>query len=275
MTVKNYYYEHFNELSEEKQLHFAQRMKRWADEDRFDTFLAEHEPSHDLAAVLANNDYTKVRFLEERQPFFEKYQGIFGLEAALFRVLNLRLEYGVDLRDELLGLYGEEQLYALCDALRGDSQAFFVLTTWVVNVLALVEEFYPRGIDIYGEMLEKALAGEQNIMSIYLYTHILLCESMFYTRKDIGHLRQYQQAMENMDDIIERNYDGVSLDMKFEFLVCAKMLGYESRLRERIGAEAEANKDGFVHDLRVGASRNTLDGAEHRNVLYIMSGLDA
>ena len=275
MTVRDYYMAHFEELPEAKRYHFATRMVRWFHSEEFKAYLMEHEPSHDLAAVLENNDYSQVRFYKERKPYFEKYEGLFGLEATLFRVFNLLLDYGVDLREDFLKVYGRERLYEMCDALRNDTEGFLVLTTYAVNVIALCEELFPRGIDVYGEMLEIALAAEQNKMSIYLYTHIMLCESRFYTKKVENHLELYRRAMMKIDEIIEREYDSISLDMKFESLVCAKMVGYTSELEGRIREEAKKNIDGYVHDPAAIERLNTLDGAEHRNVLYVMSGLDS
>lgn len=275
MTVKKYYTFHFNELTPTKQFHFATRIKNWFKTDEFDGFLASHEPSHDLAALLANDNYSNVNFLEQRRPFFEKYHGLYALEATLFRILHLLLEYDVDLRDDFLELYGgREKLYSLCDELRADDAAFFTLTTFAVNVLALTEELFPRDVDIYAEMLEKTLASAQDVMSIYLYTHIMLCESRFYHEKISKHHELYRRALESCDNIIAASFDDISLDMKFEFLVCANMLGYEANTKERIRQEADANKNDFVRDPRKPERLNTFDGAEHRNVLYIMSGLD-
>ena len=139
--------------------------------------------------------------------------------------------------------------------------------------MALTEELFPRGIDIYQEMTEKALASVQDKMSIYLYTHIILCESQFY-RKAVGHKELYMQALENCDRIIGDYFEDVSLDMKFEFLVCARMVGYEPKSRETIRLEANENKADYVIDPRQAERLTTFDDMEHRNVLYIMSGLD-
>lgn len=275
MTVKDYYIQHFNELTPAKQFHFATRIKNWFQTDEFDDYLKANEPSHDLAVILANDDYSRVNFYDVRRPYFEKYQGLYALEATLFRVLHLLLEYDVDLREDFLALYGgREKLYSLCDALRADDDAFFALTTFAVNVIALTEELFPRGIDVYAEMLEKTLAHNQDVMSIYLYTHIMLCESCFYHKKDLGHKELYWRALESCDEIIAQSFDEISLDMKIEFLVCARMLGYEAKTKEAIRAETNANKKEFVCDARKPERLNTFDGAEHRNVLYIMSGLD-
>ena len=275
MTVRDYYTAHFDELAPAKQFHFATRIKNWFQTNEFDSFIAANEPDHNLTPILSNDDYSRVNFYEVRKPFFEKYQGLYALEATLCRVLHLLSEYNVDLRNDFLNLYGgKEKLYALCDALRADNEAFFTLTTFPVNVLALTEELFPRGIDIYSEMLEKALANEQGIMSIYLFTHIMLCESLFYRKKDLAHRELYLRALEYCDGVIAKNYADISLDMKFEFLVCANMVDYEAKTTDQIRTEADANKNNYIMDPRKPERLNTFDGSEHRNVLYIMSGLD-
>ena len=275
MTVREYYTTHFNELSAKKQFHFATRIKNWFKTDQFDHFLANHELNRNLASVLANDDFSRVNYYAERKEYFEKYAGLYATEATLFNVLHLLQEYNIDLRDEFLELYGgREKLYALADALRSDGAAFFTLSSFAVNVIALTEEFFPRQIDVYAEMLEKALNVEQNEKSIYLYTHILLCESRFYHREILQHQELYLRALNNCDRIIAEKYDDISLDIKFEFLVCTKMLNYHSENEDKIRIEAQNNKANFVRDPRKPDRLNTFDGAEHRNVLYIMSGLD-
>lgn len=275
MTVEEYYKKYFDELSSDKKYHFATRMKNWFKTSDYDEFLTQNEPSHDLLSILNNNDYSHVNFYEERKPYFEKYDGLYGLEATLFRVFHLLYEYDVDLREDFLNLYGDkEKLYKLCDELRSDDGAFFALTTYVINVVSLVEELFPRGIDVYQEMLEKSLSSTQDMMKIYLYTHIMLCESRFYHEEINKHVDLYRQAMKSCDKIISDSFDEVSLDMKFEFLVCSRMNDYMPSTREKIRYEALENKDGFIKDPRKAECLNTLNGAEHRNVLYIMSGLE-
>ena len=61
---------------------------------------------------------------------------------------------------------------------------------------------------------------------------------------------------------------------KFEFLVCSKMLDYNAKIIDSIRAEANRYKNEFVRDPRKPKRLNTFDGSEHRNVLYVMSGLD-
>lgn len=275
MTVRDYYTAHFDELSAKKQFHFATRIKNWLKTNEFDDYLATHEPSHDLLAILANDDSSMVNYYEERKPYFEKYFGLYTMEATLSRILHLLQEYDVDLRDVFLEIYGgKDKLYALSDALRADDAAFFALSTFAVNVIALTEELFPRKIDVYAEMLEKTLRVEQSENVIYLYTHIMLCESRFYHQEIRDHQELYLRALKSCDEIIVKYYNDISLDMKFEFLVCSKMLDYSAKTIDSIRAEANRHKNEFVRDPRKPERLNTFDGSEHRNVLYVMSGLD-
>lgn len=275
MTVRDYYKAHFDELSKKKKFHLAVRMRNWFSDDSFDGFLNAEKPELSIAKILENDNYENVNYIEERRPYFEKYEGLYGLEAALVQTLMYLYEYNDDRREELLSAFGGvEKLYQLCDNLISDDAGFFTLTTFAVNVIALTEELFPRGNDVYKVMLEKALAVEQNEKSIYLYTHIVLCESKFYHAEIVNHKDLYLRAMESCDRIILENFDAISFDIKFEFLVCAEMVGYSAASKEKIRAEAEENKTDFVVDPRKPDRLNTLDGAEHRNVLYIMSGLD-
>lgn len=264
-------------MSLDKQKHFATRIKYWFNDASFDDFLKSNQPSSDLQSVLDNNDYSLVNDFAAREPYFEKYQGLYGLEAALFRLNRLLIEYGVDLRSDFERIYSSERLHKLCNELLEDTEATITLSTFAANVICLSEILFPRGRNISRELAEKMLATPQSINHIYLYTHIILCDSNFYTR-DIpaDNLEVTQKMLAETERIISDSYDTVSLDMKLEFLVCCKLSDYNSSLREKIDQECNESlaNSPFVKDLRKPDRLNTLNGAEHRNVLYIMSGLD-
>lgn len=264
-------------MSLEKQKHFATRIKYWFNDTQFNDFLAANEPSHDLAAVLANNDFSSANNLEARRPFFEKNPELYGLEACLFRINRLLIEYNVDLREDFLKLFPYEKLYKLCVDLLHDNEALSILSSYAVNVICLTENLFPRDDGIYAALCRRYLHAKQRAELIYAYTHIILCMSDYYTKEISGEQRDFALAMLKQSEVlISENYDDISLDIKLEFLVCAKMVGYDSILREKINGECVAARDGsdYLVDGRKGEKYNTLDGAEHRNVLYIMSGLD-
>ena len=75
-TVRDYYKEHFSELSYSKKFHFATRMKNWFKTDEYNEFLATNEPDHNLLSILQNNNYSGVVFYEARKPFFEDRKSV-------------------------------------------------------------------------------------------------------------------------------------------------------------------------------------------------------
>ena len=277
MSVRDYYLEHFDEMSLEKQKHFATRIKYWFKDAQFDDFLAVHEPSHDLAEVLANNDYSKVNNLDLRRPFFEKYPELYGLEATLFRINRLLIEYNVDLRDKFLELFPRQRLEQLCENLLADTDALITLSTYAANVICLSENLFLGDKKYSYRLAETILAiDQQTINFIYLYTHIILCLSNFYTRDISEDDKGLALSMlTKCNEIIRQDYSAITLDMKLEFLVCCRMLNYGTTLESDINVECKEilNNSSFLIDSRK-PEKNTLDAAEHRNVLYIMSGLD-
>lgn len=284
MSVRNYYYQHFSELSPDKQFHFATRIKNYFHSDDFRDFFANYTPSQDLAAILADNDYSHVNRADLRRPYFEKYDHLYGIEAALFRVNHLLNEYNIDLRDQLIELVPLQSLYNLADQLLADDDAILALSTWAVNVICLTEVLYPRDRNVVQTLAEKALqlgrsssSASDPLLLIYLYTHIILCDSNFYTRP-ISETTLAQKMLDRCAQLIEQHFSDLILDVRIEFLVCANMSGVDyPDLRARIAAECAANlqDNPYLIDLRRPQSYYTLNGAEHTNVLYIMSGLDA
>ncbi len=284
MSVRDYYYEHFNELTPEKQFHFATRMKNFIGVHDFDEWLKNNQPDTDLEAILSNNDYSRVAQIAVRKPFFEKYPKLYGVEATLFRVHHLLKEYSVDTRDEFIKLYPKEKLYRLSDELLSDDEALRALSTWAVNTIFLTEELFPRNQDSKDKLIDWALELDPSLMEpslyVYLCTHIVICESEFYTKK-VEPSEALIKLLSSCKEVVLDNINSVSLDSAIEFLVCCKMIGLNfedvrSRINEicksylknspyLINYRRDSDPKGYYH---------TLNGAEHINSLYIMSELD-
>lgn len=287
MTSREYYYQHFSELNPDKKFHFATRIKNYFKVSDFDEYLRNNQPSANLAEIFADNDFSKVNNYSLRKPFFEKYDGIYGIEAALFRVHHLLMEYGLDTRAEFLKICPRDKLYRLADGLLADPAALKILSTWAVNVIYLTEELFPRNEDTIRRMGEWALGLKKSSIDptllSYLYTHIFLCESGFYS-KDVlesKNLKLLKRLLAECAEAIKDNIDTISLDAAIEFLVCCNMAGVDyPKLRTKIaGICNDFKKDApylinYRHDKTPNSYFYTLNGAEHINVLYIMSGLD-
>lgn len=287
MTVKDYYYAHFGELSPEKQFHFATRMKHFQKTDYFDEYLQHNKPSTELGPVLMDNDYSKVNRYTLRKPLFEKYSGLYGVEATLFRMHHLLVEYNIDTRDRFKELYPIEKLYHLSDALLDDEDALKILSSWAVNTICLTEELFPRRKNVVECLAKFAYNLDTNTadstLFIYLCTHIIICESSFYVKdlKSSPNLEILKDLLRKCSEVINKNIDTLLLDVCVEFLVCCNMAGVEyNEQRDMIRKICNKfKKDSpylidFRRDKTRGSYFHTLDGAEHINALYIMSGLD-
>ena len=279
MSVKDYYILHFNDLTPNKQFHFATRMKNWLKTTSFDDYLQQHMPGRSLKELFFNDDFSHVNNLEVRRVFFERYQGLYALEATLFRVYHLLVEYGMDVREDFEILCSRETLYKFCDTLAEDTEALVVLTSYAVNAVCLSEELFPREKDVVAKLGRAILKfPKQDANTIYAYTHLIICDTGFYHREiNAKHQSLFKDCLAKCEELLEADFAETSLDTKLEFLVCCRLVDYDSHLRDRIAAECQANlKDSpFVTDYRKADRLNTFDGAEHRNVLYIMSGLDS
>lgn len=279
MTVKEYYYQHFDELSEEKKFHFATRIKNFFHSHDFDDYLANNIPSQDLAPIFDNNDFSNVNNYAERKPFFEKYPNLYGIEAALFRTNHLLNEYKIDVRDQFQNFCSKERLYALSDELLSDDDAIAVLSTWAVNTICLTEILFPRGQDVVSALGRKSLSlpSSDPALLVYLFTHIILCDSNFYTRP-VQKVELSKKLLSRAGELISQNFDSLPLDVRLEFLVCAKMLGVSypditQRLKDECTKILEEAP--FLIDKRRPSEYQTFNRSEHRNVLFIMSGLDS
>jgi len=80
-----------------------------------------------------------------------------------------------------------------------------------------------------------------------------------------------------LEEVITDNYADINLDNKFEFLVCARILGYQPKLLERINDEAvgSVSAEGmFLIDRQNNnpqAKNTSFEKSEHRNILFLLS----
>ena len=81
-----------------------------------------------------------------------------------------------------------------------------------------------------------------------------------------------------VEEIISENYFNINLDLKLEFLVCTRILNYQTKLKEVIRSETEnslSNSGNYLIDVYNSMSfiknKNDFKSSEHRNILYIMA----
>jgi len=220
---------------------------------------------------------------EARQIYFKKYPGLEPFLGLLFKNLFVREIYGVDLHEHIRALVSDEDLLALKFALENDEEAMRVLSTHAINYLYMLNDYL--GTKTSATTPEKYLQigtsyqTECLELQIYFLTHCIIGASGFYsTSIKKSDLDVYMRMLGHIEIIIQNHFETISLDNKFEFLVCAKICGYKSGIEKSILLEANHSlaPDGNflvdIHNAKVSLNeRNDFVGSEHRNILYIMS----
>lgn len=297
-NIKQFYYSHFEQLDIDKRFHFATRLAAWSG----DTTAYEHlramkplfvpEPlsaaaiRDTLSALVTNPPVANMNASSARKIYFEKYPSLRGIDFALFRVRHLQAVYGIDARDDLLQVVPLKELQALKATLLADHDAMRILSTYAINFLYLVERVLcedQTSIDINALTELGAgydLSNRTHIqLYIYLYTHCIIGETNFYTKRIPNHLMSaYKTMVRLLEQTIQAQYDQINLDNKLEFLVCSRIVGYQTALFERVFEECArsvSEQGQFLvdrHNANAQSGKTTLSASEHRNVLFIMSG---
>ncbi|MDB5168908.1 MAG: Alpha-L-glutamate ligase, RimK family [Candidatus Saccharibacteria bacterium] len=300
-SIYDYYFKHLDKLPTDAQFHLGTRLHFWDQDPQAQDLLnkltdwftgdGDHQASLQTVYDEAQNaPLAKVNNARElRRPFFEKYPLLRTCNLLLFRITFLKHVYGIDVRDQFYAFCPREQVEAMRTALLEDDEALRVLATYATNFLYLydrviaedesslpIDKLYEVGKDAYDLSDRMGLQ-----LYIYLYTHCIIGESLFYYRAlPASNRATYQAMVADLERVIDEHYDDINLDNKFEFLVAAKIADYQTSLEQRIFAEAErsVSPDGtFLIDTINNfpqPDKRTLDGSEHRNVLFILANRD-
>lgn len=297
-TIRSTYFERYDEMPLEYRLHYASRLAAWEnDADAIDKLAlikqevlpASHEARREaLFAIheeLRVKDYARdVNDYERRKPYFEKYPELLLIHNALFKIRHWYCIYGVDERPTLYDLAPKEYIHELLTKLRADTDAKSTLSTYFINTIYLYTKLYPdSGLEPFNPVEALELASEYNTsigsdvrLLIYLYTHCILGETLFYFQPINHYAETYTKMLAVLESIIDANFNSISLDNKCEFLVCAQICSFPTTLTDRINSEAEQslNQEGFIVDTfntALNPKKQSFTMSEHRNVLYIMA----
>lgn len=301
-SVLDYYFTRADELSEEKRFHLANRMTAWNGDARAKGLLDAcrqwfvPNPVHD-DSLYASFEKTSERAGQSehhmvgygvRKPYLEKHSKLLVLEAELFRLRHLRTIFGVDATNIFLRRHSLSSLVEVEQNLLADPAGMRILSTWAINYLYLLHRIVleeDTGIDvlaIYNLADDYDLNDEEQVrFFIYLYTHCIIAESNFYARPlPATHLTEYRRMLVRLEELLSSRLQQTSLDTKLEFLVCCRLVGYETNLTARIHDECAASvspEGTFIIDTHNVFAENqhkkTFNASEHRNVLFVMSVL--
>lgn len=299
-SVQNTYFERFNELTAEFKFHFASRLYSWKDAPQAaaklrrmrSTFVpATHAGRlanlQNIKSDLAKEDlHKKYNNYGAREPYFKTHPQLLLLQQMLFMIRHWYCVYGVDERDLLFKIIPQKQIEEILHGLKQDPESLMMISTYAINTFYLYEKLYSKtgdylDLDYIFNLKDKYDHKNKYDLQllIYLYTHCILGETLFYYQPVEANQQIYDAMLAELEQIIKSSYTGINLDNKFEFLVCARLCGFETNLTQKIYDEAlkSVNQDNFLVDTlntNINAHKKSFVNSEHRNVLFIMSTSD-
>jgi len=298
--IRNYYDNNYEYLAH-KQVHYAERMYLWTKDIKYYKWLLEHKSdylgkdSSDIKSKLEKYLKTRLYLDEEdakttakelRLPYLKKYPKLNGYIKALFKVLFAETIYKEDIRPILWQIAKKEEMIALAKQLEKDSEAITILSTKAINFFYLLEfciknrNEWSANPELYLKIATEHSSTESRAhlkLKNYLLTHAIIGQSYFYFRPITEHLDTYRGMLKLIEENIFDNYFDTTLDNKFEFLLCSRIVGEKSKIENLILNEAKlslSKKGNYLID-RLNNSEvllgDNMYSSEHRNVLFIMA----
>jgi len=293
--IKDYYFKHLNELSDDKRFHFASRLGTWSNDaqalnvlQEFRNIFVQESGSEDAfqeyaLRTIASPPTAVINAASQRQELFTQYPDLRGLDFILFRVRHLLTIYNVDTRDFVKKFIGIKKLNELGSNISRDHRAIRILSTYAVNFLYLNDILFGEKTLEPSAYLDIAqgydLDNNTDLqLYIYLYTHCIIGASNFYSRAlnstDLG---IYTKMLVELELTITKMYTQINLDNKLEFLVCCRICNYKTELQDKIYDECQnsvSSKGTFLvdrHNDNKQSEKVSFNDSEHRNVLFIMA----
>lgn len=296
-SIDAYYQNHFDALPLDKQVHFAARLSAWNDDERCKGLLARVKPvilpddsiatslqkiqSGSLIPLLPGN----AHLLALRQAHNARYPMLRDYARLLYWAMLLESLYGGDGRAALSAEVDTEELATLYTALRDDTDAIALLSTHAINFLYLYTAWFCKGTGpepgTIAEIGESGVYVESDMRQVqlktYMYTHTIIADTLFYTRAvPAEHVAGHMNLLHLLNTILDAHSTQMSLDTKLEYLVCCRLLEYNSPFEASILREAEESlaPDGaYITDGKnsLDTSYASFEKSEHRSVLYLMA----
>ncbi len=231
----------------------------------------------ELTTTAANKDDP----ITDRKRYYQKYPKLLKYSSLLFWWLMAREVYGEDVGGEVEKVAPKEEMTSLLEAVLRDDEAIKILSSGATNFFYLVEAYL--GIKVKTDELFNSVKSDRHLADreglkqrFYFLSHLVIGESLFYTRKELDNREICVEIVKQLEKVIGEQFFKISLDMKFEFLVCCQIVGYQSIFGKIIESEAErslSTAGNFlvdVHNAWIHGFGQKFTRSEHRNVLYLM-----
>jgi len=293
--VTSYYERLGRYMPVSEQIHFWSRRYWWnGDETEREKLLSLEdkyvgigdEGVRQRVADLVTGAYGDLRAMTEKEQIerrrsYAVYPRVMVVNYLLFYWFLTKSIFNKDTREFMAEIVTDEELSDLRQRLSGDEMNMRGLATGAVNFFYLTSEY----LNLPQPDLEWLVRVSQRLKEVpaegmirpwfYSLTHMIIGESLFYTRK-VEKKEKCLEIVKKLEEEIEKHFFGISLDMKMEFLVCCRLCDYESKLKGLIMEEAKRSLSDHgnflvdtLNDFR-NRHTNKMPQAEHRNVLYLL-----
>lgn len=291
--ILDYYLRNLSTLPFTTQFHFLSRMYLWTGDEIYFNRLnslkadyagsAKQEQTAKIKQYLQTFQLQYLRYGEKRNRFIKEIPQLIPTGKALSVWLFFKTVYKENLRNVIVENVKDDTLEKYIHYLQKNREAWYYLSTYATNFMYFVSFYKP---DLFQVEIEKFIAvfhefydknDKVNVqIGCYFLAHCIIAASWFYAKPLTKNKPGYQRMVEELGDIIEHNFDDISLDIKCEYLVCLTICQMQNTvLQEKIVREVKKNWNGeIIIDPYVTTSVTVLPPAvryEHTNVLYVMS----
>lgn len=290
--VRSYYDTRMSDLGK-KTFHYASRMYLWTKEQKYkteldalrDTYIGQTPDAWKQSINHTVTSYTpKHTNIVKKAFFLQKYPQLKIYTLPLFKFLFANSLYHINIRDAVEQTTNITQVKKLTEQLLADGEAIRWLATPAINLYYTYHHYMDTLLEVPLEQLwhhiQQSDCSTQHNRRQYIYavTHCIIGESVFYSQHiHSSKLPLLSEMFASVTSIIEKNFFDISLDQKFEYLVCAKLLNVTSPLEEMINNEAATSLSPVgdylvdTHNTHACIKQDNIYRSEHRNVLYLMS----
>lgn len=203
-------------------------------------------------------------------------------ELLLARTLFAKTIYRARTTSSLTKVIDMDVLHDMRNTLLAEPELIVKLSTPAVNTLYFMQHVFGRAYAVDPSIILRAvqLSPVQHNRKalterLYLFTHVIIAASAYYSKRITSHKAVYRALMQEAEQVIADHYWTLRVDAKLEFVVAARILGYDSRFCALILQEAERSLStlgNYIIDGNIRESvRHHFLRSEHRNVLYLMA----
>ncbi len=302
VRVRRFMDDKYQLLPPAARVHYLTRMYTWTKEQKYLRALEEFREEYTSpdtideaarqafaprAAAAPHADTAKT---PRKKVLRRRYPKLAAINRLLFKLLWNETVWG---RAHAARVFAEkkyrDEVLRYARKLAASPGDVLALSTHGVNFLFLSHFFLPEvavpDTAFFIEASRRTLRGAcpRTLLRarVYTLTHVIIGASKFYARRFSAQERAaLLPLLKELEMLIGSHYQRTSLDMKFEFLVCCRLLRCATALERRIWDEADASLAPWgdyyldVHNEYAQATRSLgFSSMEHRCVLAIMASL--